>query len=54
MRRHLTFDAGLTSQFEQHARAAVTMDVVLGEYELVHAGPVKAFHDRVLVEVGLL
>lgn len=41
-------------EIEQHARSAVTMAVVLGEYELVHAGPVKAFHDRVLGEVGLL
>lgn len=41
-------------EIEQHARAAVDMDVVLGAYELVHAGPVKAFHDRVLGEVGLL
>ena len=41
-------------EIEQHARAVVNMDSVLGEYELVHAGPVKAFHDRVLGEVGLL
>ena len=41
-------------EIEQHARSAVTMAVVLGDYELVHAGPVKAFHDRVLGEVGLL
>lgn len=40
-------------EIEQHGRAA-DMDRVLGEYELVHAGPVKAFHDRVLGEVGLL
>lgn len=41
-------------EIEQHARAVVNMDAVLGDYELVHAGPVKAFHDRVLGEVGLL
>ena len=41
-------------EIEQHARASVDMAVVLGDYELVHAGPVKAFHDRVLGEVGLL
>ena len=41
-------------EIEQHARSAVDMVVVLGDYELVHAGPVKAFHDRVLAEVGLL
>ena len=42
-------------EIEQHLRAAtVTMDDVLGEYGLVHAGPVKAFHDRVLTDAGLL
>lgn len=41
-------------EIEQHARSAVTMGVVLGDYELVHAGPVKPFHDRVLAEVELL
>lgn len=41
-------------EIEQHARSAVAMGMILGEYELVHAGPVKAFHDRVLGEVGLL
>ena len=41
-------------EIEQHARSAVDMAVVLGDYELVHAGPVKAFHDQVLREVGLL
>jgi hypothetical protein len=36
-------------QIAQHLRAAtLTMDTVLGEMELVHAGPVKGFHDRVL------
>ena len=33
--------------------SAVTMDKVLGEYELVHDGPVKAFHDEVLTAVAL-
>lgn len=42
-------------EIEQHLRAAtVTMDDVLGEYGLVHDGPVKGFHDRVLRETGLL
>ena len=41
-------------EIAQHLRAAtLTMDVVLGEMELVHAGPVKGFHDRVLAEMGL-
>ena len=41
-------------EIESHVRArAATMDLVLGDYELVHAGPVKAFHDRVLAEAGL-
>ncbi|MGB7404912.1 MAG: hypothetical protein WA906_04425 [Pacificimonas sp.] len=34
--------------------ASLTMDRVLKSYELVHDGPVKAFHDRVLTEAGLL
>jgi hypothetical protein len=42
-------------EIEQHLRAAsATMDTVLHTYELVHAGPVKGFHDRVLADVGLL
>jgi 5'-deoxynucleotidase YfbR-like HD superfamily hydrolase len=42
-------------EIEQHTRAAsATMDAVLHTYELVHAGPVKTFHDRVLADVGLL
>lgn len=42
-------------EIEQHLRAATaTMDQVLIEYELVHDGPVKPFHDQVLREVGLL
>lgn len=41
-------------EIEQHLRAVrTTMATVLDDYELVHAGPVKAFHDRVLAEVGL-
>jgi 5'-deoxynucleotidase YfbR-like HD superfamily hydrolase len=36
----------------QHLRAAsLTMEVVLGEMALVHDGPVKPFHDRVLAEM---
>lgn len=42
-------------EIEQHLRAGtLSMDVVLGDYGLVHAGPVKAFHDRILVDAGLL
>ena len=41
-------------EIEQHLRAAtVTMDDVLHTYGLVHDGPVKGFHDRILAEVGL-
>jgi hypothetical protein len=41
-------------EIEQHLRAArLTMDVVLGDYGLVHDGPVKAFHDRILADAGL-
>jgi hypothetical protein len=41
-------------EIEQHLRAAtVTMDDVLGTYGLVHDGPVKGFHDRILSEAGL-
>lgn len=41
-------------EIEQHLRAAtVTMGDVLGAYGLVHDGPVKGFHDRVLRETGL-
>jgi hypothetical protein len=41
-------------EIEQFTRAArLTMDVVLGDYGLVHDGPVKAFHDRILVDAGL-
>ena len=41
-------------QIAQHLRAAsLTMDTVLGEMELVHAGPVKAFQDRVLRDMRI-
>ncbi len=41
-------------EIEQHLkRSAVTMDVVLDDYGLVHDGPVKGFHDQVLAEIGL-
>ncbi|TCZ65026.1 hypothetical protein EXY23_06115 [Roseicella aquatilis] len=42
-------------QVEHHLRAAGTsMDFVLREMELVHAGPVKPFQDAVLARMGLL
>lgn len=42
-------------EIEQHlVTREASMASVLGEYELVHAGPVKDFHDHVLEEVGLL
>ena len=41
-------------EIEQHLkRSGVTMGFVLDDYGLVHDGPVKPFHDRVLAEVGL-
>ncbi|MEA1830485.1 hypothetical protein U8607_00185 [Methylobacterium durans] len=41
-------------QIAQHLRAAsLTMETVLGEMELVHAGPVKGFHDRVLKDMRI-
>lgn len=41
-------------QIAQHLKAAsLTMDRVLGDMQLVHDGPVKAFQDRVLDEMGL-
>ncbi|WP_375460599.1 hypothetical protein [uncultured Enterovirga sp.] len=41
-------------EIEQHlARSRVTMDDILGDMALVHDGPVKSFHDRVLAEMGL-
>jgi 5'-deoxynucleotidase YfbR-like HD superfamily hydrolase len=42
-------------QVEQHLRAGqATLRFVLDDMELVHAGPVKSFQDRVLRDVGLL
>lgn len=41
-------------QIAQHLRAAsLTMETVLGEMDLVHAGPVKGFHDRVLADMRI-
>ncbi|KQP36524.1 hypothetical protein [Methylobacterium sp. Leaf100] len=41
-------------QIAQHLRAAgLTMGTVLDEMELVHAGPVKEFHDRVLTDMHI-
>ncbi|ACA16750.1 conserved hypothetical protein [Methylobacterium sp. 4-46] len=41
-------------QIAQHLRAAsLGMDDVLGEMALVHEGPVKGFHDRVLAAMRL-
>ncbi|RZK89860.1 MAG: hypothetical protein EOO66_15055, partial [Methylobacterium sp.] len=41
-------------QIAQHLRAAsLTMGTVLDEMELVHAGPVKGFHDRVLADMRI-
>ena len=41
-------------EIQYHTRAnGLTMDRVLNEYELVHDGPVKGFHDRVLEAVSL-
>ncbi len=40
-------------EIEQFGRAAqLTMTVVLDDYGLVHDGPVKAFHDRILADAG--
>jgi 5'-deoxynucleotidase YfbR-like HD superfamily hydrolase len=42
-------------QVEHHLRAAgTTMDFVLREMELVHAGPTRTFQDAVLVRFGLM
>ena len=42
------------TQIAQHLRpASIRMSDVLDELELVHEGPVKPFHDRVLAEMGL-
>ncbi len=41
-------------QIAQHLRpATITMATVLDELELVHDGPVKPFHDRVLAQMRL-
>ena len=41
-------------EIAQHLRAAaLTMDRVLGDMALVHDGPVKPFHDRVLAELRI-
>jgi hypothetical protein len=41
-------------QVRQYARAAAfTVDQALDELELVHGGPVQAFHLAVLEEAGL-
>ncbi len=41
-------------EIAQHLRSAsLTMEVVLGDMALVHAGPVKPFHDRALAEMGI-
>ena len=42
------------TQMAQHLRVAtVTMPTLLDDWALVHDGPVKAFHERVLAEMGL-
>ena len=42
------------TQMAQHLRVAtVTMPMLLDEWALVHDGPVKAFHETVLTEMGL-
>ncbi len=41
-------------QIEQHLKVSgTTMQQVIGDYGLVHDGPVKGFHDQVLAQVGL-
>lgn len=41
-------------EIEQHLRGRqVTMALVLDDHGLVHDGPVKAFHDRILADAGL-
>ena len=41
-------------QLAQHLRVAeVTIPMLLDDWGVVHEGPVKPFHDRVLVEMGL-
>lgn len=42
------------TQIAQHLRvASVTMPMLLDDWALVHDGPVKAFHERVLAEMAL-
>ena len=42
-------------ELAQHLRVAkMTLPRLLDEWELVHAGPVKGFHDGVLAEIGLV
>jgi hypothetical protein len=42
-------------EIEQHlVTREASMQNVLHDYHLVHAGPVKEFHDRTLADVGLL
>lgn len=41
-------------EIEQHLRIrGATMSVVLDDYNLVHDGPIKPFHDQILAEIGL-
>jgi 5'-deoxynucleotidase YfbR-like HD superfamily hydrolase len=41
-------------EIEQHLRArTLTMTAVLDDYGLVHDGPVKPLHDRILADAGL-
>ncbi|HEX8485669.1 HD domain-containing protein, partial [Sphingomonas sp.] len=41
-------------EIDQHLRTRqLTMAAVLDEYGLVHDGPVKPFHDRILADAGL-
>ena len=41
-------------QLGQHLRAAsIDLPMLLDDWQLVHAGPVKPFHDAVLAEMGL-
>ena len=42
-------------EIEQHLLARqVTMATVIGDYGLVHDGPVKPLHDRILADAGLV
>ncbi len=41
-------------EIKQHLKSAsLTMNTILDDYELVHAGPIKLFHDTVLGKAGL-